>query len=164
MTHRNNGHETAAYLMQTAHAPGERLAYPSIGARRRSATRAPISLPSARPPMNAPSSAPVAWCDTPKSTANPRKYAASHPSATPPDKKKSGATTANAEGARRPPRRTGSLTGTIAREPICSGAGGPSPVRLLRLRATTTSGHRRRRQSFFPCPCPFPFPESAASP
>src|SRR5204862_5149365 len=23
MTHRNNGHETAAYLMQTAHAPGE---------------------------------------------------------------------------------------------------------------------------------------------
>ena len=32
MVHRNNGHETAAYLMQTAHAPGERLAYPSIGA------------------------------------------------------------------------------------------------------------------------------------
>ena len=32
MTHQNNGHETAAYLMQTAHAPGERLAYPSIGA------------------------------------------------------------------------------------------------------------------------------------
>jgi hypothetical protein len=32
MTHRNNGHETAAYMMQTAHAPGERLAYPSIGA------------------------------------------------------------------------------------------------------------------------------------
>jgi hypothetical protein len=32
MTHRNNGHETAAYLMQTGHAPGERLAYPSIGA------------------------------------------------------------------------------------------------------------------------------------
>ncbi len=32
MTHRNNGHETAAYLMQTAHLPGERLAYPSIGA------------------------------------------------------------------------------------------------------------------------------------
>src|SRR5437868_3959275 len=32
MTHHNNGHETAAYLMQTAHAPGERLAYPSIGA------------------------------------------------------------------------------------------------------------------------------------
>jgi hypothetical protein len=32
MTHRNNGHETAAYLMQTAHIPGERLAYPSIGA------------------------------------------------------------------------------------------------------------------------------------
>lgn len=32
MTHKNNGHETAAYLMQTAHAPGERLAYPSVGA------------------------------------------------------------------------------------------------------------------------------------
>ncbi len=32
MTHRNNGHETAAYLMQTAHQPGERLAYPSVGA------------------------------------------------------------------------------------------------------------------------------------
>lgn len=32
MTHGNNGHETAAYLVQTAHAPGERLAYPSIGA------------------------------------------------------------------------------------------------------------------------------------
>ena len=32
MTHRNFGHETAAYLMQTGHAPGERLAYPSIGA------------------------------------------------------------------------------------------------------------------------------------
>jgi len=32
MTHRNNGHETAAYLVQTAHNPGERLAYPSIGA------------------------------------------------------------------------------------------------------------------------------------
>jgi len=32
MTHRNNGHETAAYLMQTGHAPGERLAYPGIGA------------------------------------------------------------------------------------------------------------------------------------
>jgi uncharacterized protein (DUF1501 family) len=32
MTHRNNGHETASYLMQTAHAPGERLAYPSVGA------------------------------------------------------------------------------------------------------------------------------------
>ena len=30
MTHRNNGHETAAYLMQTAHTPGERLAYPSV--------------------------------------------------------------------------------------------------------------------------------------
>jgi hypothetical protein len=32
MTHRNNGHETAAYLMQTGHAPGERLSYPSVGA------------------------------------------------------------------------------------------------------------------------------------
>lgn len=32
MTHGNNGHETAAYLVQTAHAPGERLAYPSVGA------------------------------------------------------------------------------------------------------------------------------------
>ena len=32
MTHRNNGHETAAYLMQTGHMPGERVAYPSVGA------------------------------------------------------------------------------------------------------------------------------------
>jgi hypothetical protein len=32
MTHRNFGHETAAYLMQTGHTPGERLAYPGIGA------------------------------------------------------------------------------------------------------------------------------------
>jgi uncharacterized protein (DUF1501 family) len=32
LTHHNNGHETAAYLVQTAHNPGERLAYPSIGA------------------------------------------------------------------------------------------------------------------------------------
>jgi hypothetical protein len=32
MTHRNNGHETAAYLMQTGHAPGERITYPGIGA------------------------------------------------------------------------------------------------------------------------------------
>jgi len=32
MTHRNNGHETAAYMMQTGHMSGERLAYPSIGA------------------------------------------------------------------------------------------------------------------------------------
>jgi len=32
MTHRNNGHETAAYLMQTGHQPGERLAYPCVGA------------------------------------------------------------------------------------------------------------------------------------
>lgn len=31
MTHGNNGHETAAYLMQTGHLPGGRLAYPSIG-------------------------------------------------------------------------------------------------------------------------------------
>jgi len=32
MTHGNNGHETAAYLMQTGHTRGERLAYPSVGA------------------------------------------------------------------------------------------------------------------------------------
>jgi len=32
MTHRNNGHETAAYLMQTGHQPGERVTYPSVGA------------------------------------------------------------------------------------------------------------------------------------
>ena len=32
MTHGNNGHETAAYLMQTGHQPGARLAYPSVGA------------------------------------------------------------------------------------------------------------------------------------
>jgi hypothetical protein len=32
MTHRNNGHETAAYLMQTGHPPGERISYPSVGA------------------------------------------------------------------------------------------------------------------------------------
>ncbi|MGD9419562.1 MAG: DUF1501 domain-containing protein [Verrucomicrobiota bacterium JB025] len=32
MTHGINGHETAAYLMQTGHQPGERLAYPSLGA------------------------------------------------------------------------------------------------------------------------------------
>ncbi len=32
MTHGNDGHETAAYLMQTGHAPGGRLAYPSVGA------------------------------------------------------------------------------------------------------------------------------------
>jgi uncharacterized protein (DUF1501 family) len=32
MTHGNDGHETAAYLMQTGHVPGERLAYPSMGA------------------------------------------------------------------------------------------------------------------------------------
>jgi hypothetical protein len=32
MTHGNNGHETAAYLMQTGHQPGGQLAYPSVGA------------------------------------------------------------------------------------------------------------------------------------
>jgi len=32
MTHGNNGHETAAYLMQTGHPPGERISYPSVGA------------------------------------------------------------------------------------------------------------------------------------
>lgn len=32
MTHGNNGHETAAYLMQTGHKPGGNLAYPSVGA------------------------------------------------------------------------------------------------------------------------------------
>jgi len=32
MTHGINGHETAAYLMQTGHSSGERLAYPSVGA------------------------------------------------------------------------------------------------------------------------------------
>jgi len=32
MTHGVNGHETAAYLMQTGHTRGERLAYPSVGA------------------------------------------------------------------------------------------------------------------------------------
>ena len=32
MTHRNNGHETAAYMMQTGHVPGERISYPSMGA------------------------------------------------------------------------------------------------------------------------------------
>jgi hypothetical protein len=31
MTHRNNGHETAAYIMQTGHLPGERLAYRVLG-------------------------------------------------------------------------------------------------------------------------------------
>lgn len=30
ITHRNNGHETAAYLMQTGHTPGERLAYKGL--------------------------------------------------------------------------------------------------------------------------------------
>ncbi len=32
MTHGNFGHETAAYLMQVGHVPGERLSYPSVGA------------------------------------------------------------------------------------------------------------------------------------
>lgn len=32
MTHGINGHETAAYLMQTGHKPGGRLAFPSVGA------------------------------------------------------------------------------------------------------------------------------------
>jgi hypothetical protein len=32
MTHGNNSHETAAYMMQTGHKAGGRLAYPSIGA------------------------------------------------------------------------------------------------------------------------------------
>lgn len=32
MTHDNNGHETAAYMVQTGHAAGERLVYPSMGA------------------------------------------------------------------------------------------------------------------------------------
>lgn len=32
MTHNNNGHETAAYMMQTGHPAGERVVYPSIGA------------------------------------------------------------------------------------------------------------------------------------
>jgi uncharacterized protein (DUF1501 family) len=32
MTHDNNGHETAAYMVQTGHPTGERLVYPSMGA------------------------------------------------------------------------------------------------------------------------------------
>ena len=32
MTHGNDGHETAAYLMQTGHNPAGRVAYPSVGA------------------------------------------------------------------------------------------------------------------------------------
>ncbi len=32
MTHGINGHETAAYMMQTGHAPGVGLVYPSLGA------------------------------------------------------------------------------------------------------------------------------------
>lgn len=32
MTHHSNAHETAVYMMQTGHIPGERCSYPSIGA------------------------------------------------------------------------------------------------------------------------------------
>ena len=32
MTHGNNGHETAAYIVQTGRRPGERLVYPTLGA------------------------------------------------------------------------------------------------------------------------------------
>ena len=32
MTHGNNGHETAAYIVQTGHMDGDRLVYPSMGA------------------------------------------------------------------------------------------------------------------------------------
>lgn len=32
MTHGNNGHETAAYMVQTGHMDGDRLVYPSMGA------------------------------------------------------------------------------------------------------------------------------------
>ncbi len=32
MTHGNNGHETAAYMVQTGHSSGERIVYPSMGA------------------------------------------------------------------------------------------------------------------------------------
>lgn len=32
MTHGNNGHETASYIVQTGHADGDRLVYPSMGA------------------------------------------------------------------------------------------------------------------------------------
>jgi hypothetical protein len=32
MTHGNNGHETAAYMVQTGRNPGERLVFPSVGA------------------------------------------------------------------------------------------------------------------------------------
>ncbi|MEI7833641.1 MAG: DUF1501 domain-containing protein [bacterium] len=32
MTHGNNGHETASYMMQTGHSPGVGLVYPSMGA------------------------------------------------------------------------------------------------------------------------------------
>lgn len=32
MTHGNNGHETAAYMVQTGHMPGGRLVYPAVGA------------------------------------------------------------------------------------------------------------------------------------
>ena len=32
MTHENNGHETASYMVQTGHAEGDHLVYPSMGA------------------------------------------------------------------------------------------------------------------------------------
>lgn len=32
VTHGNNGHETAAYMVQTGHQPGEATVYPSVGA------------------------------------------------------------------------------------------------------------------------------------
>jgi hypothetical protein len=32
MTHGNNGHETAAYMVQTGRKPGDRLVFPSVGA------------------------------------------------------------------------------------------------------------------------------------
>jgi len=32
MTHHNNGHETAAYIVQTGHQPGDRIVYPCVGA------------------------------------------------------------------------------------------------------------------------------------
>ncbi len=32
MTHGNNGHETASYMVQTGHRPGGKLVYPSVGA------------------------------------------------------------------------------------------------------------------------------------
>lgn len=42
MTHNNNGHETASYMMQTGHPAGERVTYPSVGA--------VVSLFKGRPP------------------------------------------------------------------------------------------------------------------